>query len=272
MDRALRPLFPADFHAETQVLIYLISGDPNNLPDALACLAASSALAVSDIPFQGPVAEVRVGRVGGEFVINPTVEQMESSDIDMIVAATIDNIMMVEGEMKEISEEDMVDALNFAHEAIKQLCQEQLNLAAQVEKANPKREYCHENHDEELKQKVYQETYDKVYQIAKAQTSKQERHDRFDEVLNQFVESYPEEELEEAMPLINRYYHDVQYDAMRAMILNDRVRLDGRATNQIRPIWIETDYLPAVHGSAIFTRGETQSLTSITLGTKMMSS
>jgi len=268
VDRALRPLFPADFHAETQVLIYLISGDSNNLPDALACLAASSALAVSDIPFQGPVAEVRVGRVDGAFVINPTVEQMQSSDIDMIVAATIDNIMMVEGEMKEISEEDMVDALNFAHQAIKQLCQEQLSLAVQVEKANPKREYRHENHDEELKQKVYQETYDKVYQIAKAQTSKQERHDRFDEVLNQFIESYSEEELETIMPLISRYYHDVQYDAMRAMILNDRVRLDGRATNQIRPIWIETDYLPAVHGSAIFTRGETQSLTSITLGTK----
>jgi len=269
VDRALRPLFPSNFHAETQVLLYLISGDKNNFPDALACLAASSALAVSNIPFEGPVSEARVGRVNGEFVINPTVEDLENSDIDMIVAATMDNIMMVEGEMKEISEADMVDALVFAHEAIKIQCQAQIDLAAKVEKANPKREYNHENNDDELRQMVYDATYDKVYAIAKAQTAKHERLDAFDAILAEFILTIPEEELDAKKAMISRYYHDVQYDAMRAMILNDRVRLDGRATNQIRPIWIETGYLPSVHGSAIFTRGETQSLTSITLGTKL---
>jgi len=269
VDRALRPLFPSDFHAETQVLITLISGDKNNFPDALACLAASSALAVSNIPFEGPVSEVRVGRINGEFVINPTVEDLENSDIDMIVAATMDNIMMVEGEMKEISEADMVDALVFAHEAIKVQCQAQLDLASKVEKANPKREYCHETNDEELRQLVHDATYDKVYAIAKAQTAKHERLDAFDAILAEFMETIPEEDRDAKKVMISRYYHDVQYDAMRAMILNDRIRLDGRNTTQIRPIWIETNYLPSVHGSAIFTRGETQSLTTVTLGTKL---
>ena len=269
VDRALRPLFPSNFHAETQVLVTLISSDTNNLPDALACLAASSALAVSNIPFEGPISEVRVGRVNGQMMINPTVEQMENSDIDMIVAASMDNIMMVEGEMKEISEQDMVDALNFAHQAIKIQCQAQLDLAAKVEKANPKREYCHEHNDEELRERVNKETYDKVYAIAKSFMGKHERNDAFDAVYAEFLETIPEEEREEKEPMVQRYYHDVQYHAMRNMILNDRVRLDGRKMDEIRPIWIETDYLPSAHGSAIFTRGETQSLATCTLGTKL---
>lgn len=269
IDRAIRPLFPENFHAETQVLVTLISGDRNNFPDALACLAASSALAVSTIPFNGPISEVRVGRVDGKMLINPTVQQMEHSDIDMIVAASMENIMMVEGEMKEISEQEMIDALNTAHEAIKIQCQAQLDLVAMVEKANPKREYCHEKHDEELKVEVRKTTYDKVYAVAKSFSGKQERNDAFDQILNEFLENIPEEERSEKEPLVKRYFHEVQYDAVRAMILNERVRLDGRTLDQIRPIWIETDYLPSAHGSAIFTRGETQSLTSCTLGTKL---
>ncbi|MDR1113103.1 MAG: polyribonucleotide nucleotidyltransferase [Bacteroidales bacterium] len=270
IDRALRPLFPSDFHAETQVIVTLVSGDKNNLPDAYACLAASSALAVSNIPFSGPISEARVGRVNGQMVINPTVEEMESSDIDMIVAASMDNIMMVEGGMKEISEADMVDALNFAHEAIKKQCQVQLELAAMVEKANPKREYCHEKNDEEMRELVMKSTYDKVYAIAKSGISKHERNDAFEQILTDFItENVPEEEQEEKTPMIARYYHDVQYHAVRNMILNERVRLDSRSLEQIRPIWIETGCLPSVHGSAIFTRGETQSLTSCTLGTKL---
>lgn len=269
VDRALRPLFPDNFHAETQVIVTLISGDKNNLPDALACLAASSALAVSNIPFNGPISEVRVGRIDGSFVINPTIEQMENSDIDMIVAASMDNIMMVEGEMKEISESDMVDALNFAHEVIKIQCQAQLELAAMVEKASPKREYCHENNDEDLRTLVHKTLYEKVYEIAKSFVGKHERNDLFDAILAEFLETIPEEERDAKTPMINRYYHDVQYDAMRAMILDERIRLDGRQLDQIRPIWIETDYLPSAHGSAIFTRGETQSLSTCTLGTKL---
>lgn len=269
VDRALRPLFPDNFHAETQVLVTLISGDRNNLPDAYACLAASSALSVSNIPFNGPISEVRVGRIDGKMVINPTVAEMEHSDIDMIVAASMDNIVMVEGEMKEISEADMVEALNAAHAAIKIQCQAQLDLAAEVAKANPKREYCHEVNDEELREKVHQDLYDKVYAVAKSFTGKQERNDAFDKIVADYIETFPEEEREEKTSLIRRYYHDVQYDAVRAMILNERVRLDGRQLDQIRPIWIETGYLKAAHGSAIFTRGETQSLTSCTLGTKL---
>lgn len=269
IDRAIRPLFPENFHAETQVLVTLISGDRNNFPDALACLAASSALAVSTIPFNGPISEVRVGRVDGKMLINPTVQQMENSDIDMIVAASMENIMMVEGEMKEISEQEMIEALNTAHEAIKIQCQAQLDLVAMVEKANPKRVYCHEKHDEELKVEVRKATYDKVYAVAKSFLGKQERNDAFDQILNDYLDNIPEEECSEKEPLVKRYFHDVQYDAVRAMILNERVRLDGRTLDQIRPIWIETDYLPSAHGSAIFTRGETQSLTSCTLGTKL---
>ena len=269
VDRALRPLFPNDYHAETQVIVTLMSGDKNNLPDSLACLAASSALAVSDIPFNGPISEVRVGRINGKMVINPSVEELANSDIDMIVAASIDNIMMVEGEMKEISEAEMVEALNFAHEAIKIQCKAQMELASKVEKAQVKREYCHEVNDEELRQLINEKLYDKVYEVAKSFVGKHERSECSRAILDEFIEALPEEERDAKLPLAKRYFHDVQYDAVRAMILNDRVRLDGRQLDQIRPIWTETDYLPSVHGSAIFTRGETQSLTTCTLGTKL---
>lgn len=269
VDRAIRPLFPANFHAETQVIVTLISGDKNMLPDCLACLAASSAIAVSNIPFECPISEVRVGRVDGKLVVNPTVEDMERSDIDMIVAASMDNIMMVEGEMKEISEEDMVAALNFAKDAIKVQCQAQLDLAAKVPTAYPKREYCHETNDEEIRERINKETYDKVYAVAKSFQGKQARNDAFDQILAEFMETIPEEEREEKENMVKRYYSDVQYHAMRNMILNERIRLDGRGTEDIRPIWIETGYLPSAHGSAIFTRGETQSLATCTLGTKL---
>ena len=269
VDRAIRPLFPENFHAETQVIVTLISGDKNQLPDCLACLAASSAIAVSNIPFECPVSEVRVGRVNGEFVVNPTVEQMENSDIDMIVAASMDNIMMVEGEMNEISEDDMVEALNFAKEAIKVQCQAQLDLAAQVPTANPKREYCHETDDEAIRERMNTELYDKVYAVAKSFKGKQERNADFDQILADFIETIPEEERDEKAVMVKRYYDEILWHAMRNMILDERIRLDGRHTEDIRPIWIETGYLPSAHGSAIFTRGETQSLTTCTLGTKL---
>ena len=269
VDRALRPLFPEDYHSETQMIISLISGDKNTMPDAMAALAASAALSVSDIPFGGPISEVRVARIDGKLTVNPTVSDIENADLDIIVAATMDNIMMVEGEMKEVSEEDMLEALKFAHDAIKVQCQAQIELAAMVEKAKEKREYSHEENDEELKEKIWNETYDKVYAVAKKGTAKQERHDAFDEIKQEFIDSLTEEEAEEKAILIGRYYHDVEKEAMRRMILDDRIRLDGRKMNEVRPIWTEIDYLPAAHGSAIFTRGETQSLTTITLGTKL---
>ncbi|MBR4136686.1 MAG: polyribonucleotide nucleotidyltransferase [Bacteroidales bacterium] len=269
VDRAIRPLFPKDFHAETQVIVTLISGDKNMLPDCLACLAASSAIAVSNIPFECPISEVRVGRVDGKYVINPTIEDMEKSDIDMIVAASMENIMMVEGEMKEISEEDMVGALNFAKDAIKVQCQAQMELAAEVPTAFPKREYCHETNDEEIRERIQKETYDKVYAVAKSFMGKQARNDAFDQILADFMETIPEEEREEKEVMVKRYYSDVQWHAMRNMILDERIRLDGRDLETIRPIWIETGYLPAAHGSAIFTRGETQALATCTLGTKL---
>jgi len=268
VDRALRPLFNDDYHAETQMIISLISGDRNTMPDALAALAASSAIAVSDIPFNGPVSEVRVARIDGQFVINPSVEDVAKADMEMMVAATMDNIMMVEGEMKEISEADMLEALKFAHEAIKVQCQAQIELAELVG-ATEKREYNHEDNDEDLRKAVREATYDKIYAIAKQGTAKHERHDAFQAVKDEFIESLPEEEREEKAGLVGKYYHDVEKEAMRRMILDDRIRLDGRKLDEIRPIWTEVDYLPAAHGSAIFTRGETQSLTSVTLGTKM---
>ncbi len=269
VDRALRPLFPSDFHSETQVLITLISGDKNTMPDALAALAASSALAVSDIPFGGPISEVRVGRLNGELVINPAVEDLENLDIDIMVAATYDNIMMVEGEMKEISEEEMLEALKFAHEAIKPQCKAQMELAAMVEKAKTKREYCHEENDEELREKVRKETYDKIYEVARKATAKHERAEAFEKIKEEFLESLSDEERDEKASMVARYYHDVEKEAVRRVILDEKKRLDGRNLDQIRPIWTEVDYLPAAHGSAIFTRGETQALCSITLGTKM---
>ena len=269
IDRALRPLFPDNYHAETQVLVTLISGDKNELPDAIAGLAASAALTVSDIPFHGPISEVRVARINNEYKINPSVADLENADMDLIVAATIDNIMMVEGESKEVQEADLVEALKVAHQAIKLQCQAQLELAAEVEKANPKREYCHETNDEELREQVKNATYQKIYDIAKNPTTKHERSDAFEKVLEDFLVTIPEEELDEKSPMIKRYYENVQWEAVRDMVLTERQRLDGRKLDEIRPIWSEVDYLPSAHGSAIFTRGETQSLSTCTLGTKL---
>ncbi len=270
VDRALRPLFPSDYHAETQVLITLISGENDVLPDALAALAASSALAVSDIPFGGPISEVRVARIDGEFVINPNHSELENADLDLMVAATKENIMMVEGELKEVSEAVMLEALKVAHDAIKVQCEAQLELASKVEKANPKREYCHETNDEELKVKVKEATYDKCYEIALSGVAdKHKRTEAFNAVRDEFLESLPEEEREEKEKLVKRYFHDVEKEAVRNAILNERVRLDGRKLDEIRPIWCEVDYLPSAHGSAIFTRGETQALVTVTLGSKM---
>jgi polyribonucleotide nucleotidyltransferase len=270
VDRAIRPLFPDDYHADTQVLITLISGDKDTPPDALACLAASSALSVSNIPFNGPISEVRVGRINGNFVINPGIAQLAESDIDMIVAASWDNIMMVEGEMKEISETDMIEAIKFAHAAIRTQVTAQNELAAMVEKSAAKRVYCHEVHDEELRARINSELRDKVMAVAAScNPSKHERHDSFEAIREAFLESLPEEERDAKKPLVARYYHDLEKEVVRYVMLNERKRLDGRAMDQIRPIWGEVDYLPSAHGSAIFTRGETQSLTSVTLGTKL---
>ena len=269
IDRALRPLFPSDFHAEVFVTVTLISADKDIMPDALAGLAASAALAVSDIPFGGPISEVRVSRINGEFVINPTFSQNVDADLDIMVGATIDNILMVEGEMKEVSEAVMLDAIKFAHEEIKKHCAAQIELSKELGK-DVKRTYCHEKNDEELRRQVIEATYDKAYEIAKSMTSKHERSDKFDALEAEFEARFSEEELVEKAPLIKRYFHDdVLKKAMRNMILDEGVRLDGRKTTEIRPIWCEVDYLPAAHGSAIFTRGETQSLTTVTLGTKL---
>ena len=269
IDRALRPLFPSDFHAEVFVTVTLISADKDIMPDALAGLAASAALAVSDIPFGGPISEVRVSRINGEFVINPTFSQNANADLDIMVGATIDNILMVEGEMKEVSEAVMLEAIKFAHEEIKKHCAAQIELSKELGK-DVKRTYCHEKNDEELRRQVIEATYDKAYEIAKSMTSKHERTDKFDALEAEFEARFSEEELVEKAPLIKRYFHDdVLKKAMRNMILDEGIRLDGRKTTEIRPIWCEVDYLPAAHGSAIFTRGETQSLTTVTLGTKL---
>lgn len=269
VDRALRPLFPDNYHAEVYVNIILFSADGVDMPDALAGLAASAALAVSDIPFNGPISEVRVARIDGKFVINPTFDQLETADMDVMVAATYDNIMMVEGEMKEVSEADLLNAMKFAHEEIKKHCKAQLELMEAVGKT-VKREYCHEVHDEDLRKAVKDFCYDKVYAIAASgNANKHERHDAFEAVKAEFKSQLSEEELAEKEGLINRYYHDVEKEAMRRSILDEGKRLDGRTTTQIRPIWCEIDYLPGPHGSAVFTRGETQSLTTVTLGTKL---
>jgi len=270
VDRALRPLFPDDFHAEVQVLVTLISADKNMLPDALACLAASSALAVSDIPFHGPISEVRIGRIKGQFVVNPTIADMAESDIDIMVAASIDNIVMVEGEMKEVSESDMVEAIRVAHEAIKEQCKAQLDLAALVGKSKNKREYCHETNDPEFREKLRVATYQKVYEMASAgNANKQERKKILESIKEDFLATLAEEEKVDKKPMIDRYFHDVEKEAIRNSTMDHRKRLDGRNLDEIRSIWSEVDYLPAAHGSAIFTRGETQSLTTVTLGTKL---
>ena len=256
VDRALRPLFPDNFHAEVYVNIILFSADGVDMPDALAGLAASAALAVSDIPFGGPIAEVRVARIDGQFVINPTFEQLEKADMDLMVGATYENIMMVEGEMKEVSEQDLLAALKAAHEAIKPMCKAQMELAEEVG-STVKREYCHEVNDEDLRKAVHDACYEKAYAIAAAgNRNKHEREDAFSAICEEFKAQFTEEELEEKAPLIDRYYHDVEKEAMRRCILDDR------------PIWCETSPLPGPHGSAIFTRGETQALATVTLGTK----
>jgi polyribonucleotide nucleotidyltransferase len=268
VDRAIRPLFPDDFHADVQVMIYLISGDPNSLPDSLAAFAASSALSVSDIPFNGPISEVRVARVDGKFVINPPMSEKERADIDLIVAASIDNILMVEGEMKEVTEEDMLEALRVAHEAIKVQCNIQIELTQAVGKT-AKRTYSHENNDEALREEVNSKFYDQVYAAARLlNTNKKERSNALDKPLEDYLETLPEDTTVN-IDLVKRYYHDVVKKAARDLALKEGLRLDGRKTKEIRPIWSEVDYLPSTHGSAIFTRGETQSLTTVTLGTKL---
>lgn len=269
VDRALRPLFPDNFHAEVYVNIILFSADGVDMPDALAGLAASAALAVSDIPFNGPISEVRVARINGEFIINPTFEQLEQADMDLMVGATYENIMMVEGEMKEVSEQDLLAALKAAHEAIKPQCKAQMELAEEVG-STVKREYCHEVNDEDLRKAVHDACYDKAYAIAASgNRNKHEREDAFNTICEEFKARFTEEELEEKAPLIDRYYHDVEKEAMRRCILDEGKRLDGRKTTEIRPIWCEVSPLPGPHGSAIFTRGETQSLSTATLGTKL---
>ena len=268
VDRALRPLFPEDFHAEVYVQITLISAEKDIQPDALAGLAASSALAVSDIPFGGPISEVRVVRINGEFKIDPTYSEMEQADLDLMVAATYDNIMMVEGEMKEVSEADMLEAIKFAHEEIKKHCKVQMELTEECGKT-VKRTYCHEVNDEELKKAVEAFCYDKCYAVAKSGQDKHARSDAFDAIKEEFMQTIPEEEREEKQMMVDRYYHAVEKAAMRNLILDEGIRLDGRHTAEVRPIWCEVGYLPCAHGSAIFTRGETQSLASVTLGTKM---
>ena len=268
VDRALRPLFPDDYHAETFVQVTLYSADEESMPDALAGLAASAALAVSDIPFHGPISEVRVARIQGEFVINPTASALKEADLDIMVGATYENIMMVEGEMNEVSEKEMLDAIKFAHAAIKEQCVAQQELAAAVGKE--KRTYCHEVNDEELRKDIWDKCYQKAYDVARqCNANKHLRGELLDNVRAEYLAFLPEEEQIEKAMLVGRYYHDVEKEAMRRMILDEGVRLDGRTTEQIRPIWCEVGYLPGPHGSSIFTRGETQSLSSVTLGTKL---
>jgi polyribonucleotide nucleotidyltransferase len=269
IDRALRPMFPDDFHADVQVVVNLISADNENMADSLAGLAASAALAVSDIPFNGPISEVRVARIKGNFVVNPMRSQLALADIDLLVAGTLDSIVMVEGEMKEVSEEEMIAALEIAHSAIKMQCKAQNELASHVAKAQTKRTYDHEEKDLDLKKLVWDECYQKYYDAAKKPSDKNARSDGFHAIQEEFEKRYTDEEKEAKRFLLNKYHHDCVKDAMRNMILLEGVRLDGRTTTEIRPIWSEVDYLPGTHGSAIFTRGETQSLTTLTLGTKL---
>jgi polyribonucleotide nucleotidyltransferase len=268
VDRAIRPLFPDDYHAETQVMLYLISGDEKALPDALAAFAASAAISVSDIPFNGPISEVRVARVDGKFVVNPTLEEKGRADIDLMVGASIENILMVEGEMKEVSEDDMLEALKLAHEAIKEQCKLQQELTVAVGKTT-KREYSHEHNDESLREELWKLFYDKVYSTARQLTAnKKKRSESFAKIVDDYIASLPEDTTIDT-DLVKHYYHDIQKKASRDLVLNEGLRLDGRKTKEIRDIWCEVDYLPSPHGSAVFTRGETQSLTTVTLGTKL---
>ncbi|HMG91856.1 MAG TPA: polyribonucleotide nucleotidyltransferase [Chryseolinea sp.] len=268
VDRAIRPLFPDDYHSDTQVMLYLISGDEKALPDALAAFAASAALSVSDIPFNGPISEVRVARVDGKFIVNPTLEEKLRADIDLMVGASIENILMVEGEMKEASEDDMLEALKLAHEAIKEQCKLQQELTIAVGKTT-KRVYNHEEKDENLREELWKLFYDKVYSTARLlTTNKKVRSDSFAKIVDDYIAALPEDTTVNK-DLVHRYYHDIQKKASRDLVLNEGLRLDGRKTKEIRDIWCEIDYLPSPHGSAVFTRGETQSLTTVTLGTKL---
>ena len=277
IDRPIRPLWPDDFHLEVFVNVTLISADKDTQPDALAGLAASCALATSDLPFLGPISEVRVCRIDGKFVINPTFSEMERADLELMVAATEENIMMVEGEMKEVSEHDMLESIKFAHEEIKRHCRVQKELMKELGTDVNKRDYPHDIEDEALKQQVKDFCYDKCYALAKSAKPKHEREDGFEAIKEEFIATIPEpaatleerEAYDQKIALVNRYYYAIQRDAMRNMILDEGCRLDGRVCNEVRPIWCEVDYLPCAHGSAIFTRGETQSLASVTLGTKM---
>ncbi len=277
VDRVLRPLFPDNYHADTFVNVTLYSADENDAPDALAGIAASAALAVSDIPFNGPISEVRVARVDGEWVINPTFDQMERADIELMVGATYDNIMMVEGEMNEVSEAELLEALKVAHAEIKKHCVAQMELMKEAGK-EVKREYCHEINDDALRADVHEKCYDKAYAIAHAgNADKHWRADSFDAIVDEYIEQLPEmteEQLEnyteeQRIAMVKRYYHDVEKEAMRRCVLDEGIRLDGRKTTDIRPIWCEVDYLPGPHGAAVFTRGETQALVTCTLGTTL---
>ena len=268
VDRALRPLFPEDYHAETFVTINLVSADQEVMPDAMAGLAASAALAVSDIPFAGPISEVRVARIQNEFYTNPTISQLKNADLDIIVGATYENILMVEGEMKEVPEDVMLEAIKFAHGEIKKHCKAQMELAEMVG-ATKKREYSHEENDDELKKKVWDETYQKLYKtVSKKIADKRQRSEEIEKVKEEFLSQYTDEDEVNEL-LVDKYFHEVHKEAARRLVLDKKVRLDGRKTDEIRPIWCEIDPLPAAHGSAIFTRGETQSLTTVTLGTKL---
>jgi len=266
VDRVLRPLFPKDYHNEVQVMIQLMSHDENVMPDALAGLAASAAIQLSDFPFECAISEARVARVNGELIINPSRAQLETSDIDIMVGASADSVMMVEGEMDECSEEEMIDAIKFAHDAIKVQIKAQIKLAEEVGKKEV-REYEEEEENEELMQNVYKATYEKCYEIAKRGTGKAERGLAFNEVKEDIKKGYSDEELEDLSPLIGKYFNKVQKEAVREVVLSEGIRLDGRKTDEIRPIWCEVDYLPSTHGSSIFSRGETQSLATVTLGT-----
>ena len=267
VDRILRPMFPSDYHAEVQIMISLNSHDENVKPDALAALAASTAIAISDIPFNGPISECRVARIDGNFMINPSSEQLANADIDLMVGASADSVAMVEGEMNEVSEAEMIEAIKIGHEAIKVQCAAQLKLAEKVGATSEKREYCHETHDEDLKERIKKETYDAVYAVAAEGLGKDERSTKFKSVKADWIATLNEEEVEKYdSKLIGVYYHDVEKEAVRNLVLTERRRLDGRETAQIRPIWCEVDYLASPHGSAVFTRGETQSLTTVTLG------
>ena len=266
VDRVLRPLFPSDYRYETQVMIQLMSHDEDVMPDALAGLAASTAIQLSDIPFECPISEVRVGRIDGAFVLNPSQEQLAASDIDMVIGASEDSVMMVEGELDEISEEEMVEAIRFAHEAIKVQCAAQVRLAEAVGKKET-REYTAALTDEAIATKVREAAYDKIYEVAKGALSKKERGASFAKIKEEVLAQFTEEEIEENGKLIKSYYSKTEKEAVRELTLAEGIRLDGRKTTDIRPIWCEVDYLPSVHGSAIFTRGETQALATVTLGT-----